>query len=379
MTSIDKLLTQIIDNDTTIHTISLKDSRILKGLAKSVSSSNFITENQGRLLIKIFRENADALSIDLNMLDYPTWSHSFRLVDKTKKLYILDSYIWIEYTFSSSINKVLSNLPIVIATWSNRLFSTPLSERNIVILVESLSKLGFELDDQIKMHYDTISSWSKDEIVNQYQLTTNPNANFQRHLVNDVTFNTCLNQNTINDRSIRYQYSVERNEKPTTLTEIIANRKQPKIWIDNQKYTINDIVQSLIELRRLPILFVFDAYQENDQLLQLTQIADALDLAGITSNIGIYFRFSNLEGKEFNNFIAQRQYNCMLDIDTKVAGVNSGKIPKFFINNEWTPMSVVSINTSLRYSKTAIYANRCDLIIAYTTTEPIIEMRAPWE
>ena len=385
MISIDKLLIQIIDQDNTVNSIPVKDLRILKGLAKSVSSSNFITENQGRLLIKIFRENSDKLEIDLVILDNPSWSKSFRIVDRTKKLYLNTIHnelkIYIEFAFSSSIMKEISALPIATYQWSNRIFYTYLTEKNIVVLVDKLSKLGFEIDEQLKSYYDTITSWSKQDIVDQYKLTTNPNLNFQNYLVNDVNFNTCINRNTVNDRSIRYQYFVEKDENPDTLTSIIANRKHQKLWIDSQKYTINDVVQSLVELRRLPILFVFDTYHEDAQHEQLKQISQALELAGIDTNIGIYFRFpNNPGGKLFNEFIAEKKYNCILDKDTKVAGVESGKIPKFFIKNKWVPMSVVSINNALKYSKTAIYAaNCCDLIIAYTVNEPIIETRTTWE
>ena len=41
-------------------------------------------------------------------------------------------------------------------------------------------------------------------------------------------------------------------------------------------------------------------------------------------------------------------------------------------------MSVISIGNPLRHSKTAVYANCCDLIIAYTDNEPIIESRNEW-
>jgi hypothetical protein len=82
---------------------------------------------------------------------------------------------------------------------------------------------------------------------------------------------------------------------------------------------------------------------------------------------------------EFNKFIADKQYNAQLDQSTKIVGVQNGKIPKFFLKNDWKPMSVISIGSSLKQTKTAVYANCCDLIISYSDSQPIIETRTLWE
>jgi hypothetical protein len=88
---------------------------------------------------------------------------------------------------------------------------------------------------------------------------------------------------------------------------------------------------------------------------------------------------SNEHGVEFNKFVGEHQYNCQLDNTTKIVGVQNGKIPKFFIKNDWKPMSVVAIGSSLKQTKTAVYASYSDLIISYSDTQPIIETRTLWE
>jgi hypothetical protein len=101
---------------------------------------------------------------------------------------------------------------------------------------------------------------------------------------------------------------------------------------------------------------------------------------GIYENIGIYFRLDNTDGgKEFNQYIANNSYNCQLDSTTKIVGVQSGKIPKFLLKTDWKPMSVISLGNQLRHSKTAVYANSCDLIISYSESEPIMETALKWE
>ena len=41
-------------------------------------------------------------------------------------------------------------------------------------------------------------------------------------------------------------------------------------------------------------------------------------------------------------------------------------------------MSVISIGNSIKQTKTAAYANCCDLVISYTDSQPLIETGNLW-
>lgn len=390
MTTIDNLLLKIVNStDPTIEeSIPLRDAKVLRSLATAVSGPLFITENQSRLLMKILKDQAKKLEkfeVEITeFLELPTWSHQFRKIDQVKKMYISTSnddtlLITIEFTFSAQIRKILTNLikktDNLVQSSSGKIYHADLSEHNIVTLIEALTPHGFEIDETLKNHYNTIKSWSENEVKNQFLISNIEHSNFQKQITADLGIETIIDENIINDRSVRYQYFTENPKKiGENLTEIIANRSKTKIWIDNTKYSLGNVVKSLVELRRLPVLFVFDGFSPVNQDNELKKVARALDENGIFDNVGIYFRLPNNPiGKEFNEFIAQRKYNCKLDSDTKVVGVQSGKIPKFFLSNSWKPMSIISINNTLRHSKTAVYANCCDLIISYTDKQPLME------
>ena len=390
MTTIDNLLLKIVSwtEPTLEEMIPSRDSKVLRSLSTAVSSTLFITENQSRLLMKILKENAKKMEIFENEinehLELPTWSRQFRQVTQVRKMYIgtvtdSDPLITIEFTFSSQIRKILSSLvkktDNLFQSASGKIYHADLSEHNIVTLVEALTPHGFDIEETLKNHYDTIKSWSKQEIHNQFYLTNITHTNFQKAITADLGIDTAITQNIINDRSVRYQYITDDvGTDHKNLTEFIANRKKTKIWIDNTKHSLSELVSSLIELRRLPALFVFDGFDVASQDNELKKLAFALDSNGIYSDVGVYFRLPNNPiGKEFNELISQRQYNCKLDNNTKIVGVQSGKIPKFFLKTDWKPMSVISINNTLRHSKTAVYANCCDLIISYTDKQPLTE------
>jgi hypothetical protein len=396
MMTIDQILLDIVNNtNPTVEEYLLKrDAKVLRSLASIISNTTFITENQGRLLLKIIRDNQEkipVLSEEMKQsLTTPIWSKLFRQIEVVKKLYILnqadtDPCISIEFTFSSPIRKTLQSLSKKVSNLTQlltgKIYTADLTEKNIVMLVEELEQYDFIVDERILTHYKTIKLWAAEEVQKQFLITNIVYPNFQKQITADLGIDTAIDESVIIDRSIRYQYYYEKSSKtPETLTEIIAARKTSKVWIDKNTYTVNQVIESLINLKRFPLLVVFDSYTPKKCLEELTILSENLKDFGIYDNVGIYFRLDNTDnGKEFNQYIANNSYNCQLDSATQVVGVQSGKIPKFLLRTDWKPMSVISLGAPLRHSKTAVYANCCDLIISYTDVEPIMETVLKWE
>jgi hypothetical protein len=396
MITIDQILLDIVNNtNPTVEEYLLKrDARVLRSLASIISNATFITENQGRLLLKIIRDNQEKipfLSEEIKQsLTTPIWSKLFRQIEIVKKLYILnqtdnDPCLTIEFTFSSPIRKTLQSLSKKVSNLTQltngKIYTADLTEKNIVALVEELEQYDFIVDEKILNHYKTIKLWEPNEVQKQFLITNIVYPNFQKQITADLGINTAIDENVIIDRSMRYQYYYENSNKtPETLTGIIAARKTSKVWVDQKKYTVNQIIESLINLKRFPLLVVFDSYTPKKCLEELINLSENLKDFGIYNKVGIYFRLDNNDnGKEFNQYIANNSYNCQLDSSTQVVGVQSGKIPKFLLKTDWKPMSVISLGAPLRHSKTAVYANCCDLIITYTDVEPIMETVLKWE
>jgi len=389
--NIDILLTNIVSNQTPKFEtlVSTRDARTLKSLANDVAHFHFITESQGNLILKILKENSKKLEPIINDMsvytDNPVWSHSFRYVKPVRKMSIVqefsDSYISIEFTFCSllrnTIQKVAQELDITLLA-SGKSYAAPLSEGNIVGLCDLLLPHNFEIDQEILDYYTTIKSWSKEGVTEQFHITSITNTNFQKHLTQEIGTNVALTDPIINDRSIRYQYLVSNSVPSNTLTANIANRQTVKVWVDSTQYTLTEVFKSLIELKRTPILVTFDPFNEN--IKDLEMLATALDNVNITNNVGIYFRLPNAKesGRLFNELISLRQYNAMLDDTTVIVGLESQKLPKFILKNNWKPMAVVTLNNILRSGKVAALASNCDLIISYFNREPIIQ-RHTWE
>ena len=396
MTTIDQLLINLVNNDLDKlkKIVPTRDSKVLLSLSKIVTSPTYITENQGRLILKIlnqYQESLEDIVSNLStILQTPTWSKAFRPIDKTKKLYITtfhdgSAMLTIEFAFSATIRKLLQGLSDTISgitqQTNGRIYFVDLTEHNVVTLVDILEKYEFEIDEKVKNYQKIIKSWSEQDVKDQFLLTNITHTNFQKAITADLGIETAIDQNVITDRSIRYQYFCEKSEKlPSTLTYQIANRKSTKIWISKKEIELENIFQSLSELKRFPVLVVFDTFDNKNCVEEMQNFSKCLEKNKIIDNVGIYFRLDNSEvGKQFNQIVAEKQYNCQLTDATKIVGVQSGKIPKFLLKSAWKPMSVISIGNPLRHSKTAVYANCCDLIISYTDNEPIVETRFVWE
>jgi hypothetical protein len=396
MKTIDQLLLRIVNHTrpTIEEQIVSRDAKVLRSLATSILSQKFITENQSKLLVKILKENSEKIQDFtediLEAIVEPSWSKTFRQIDQTKKLYISQStegvdLLSIELAFNSQIRKLLAGYSKKITGFvqnlNGKLYYAELTEKNIITLVDLLLPHDFDVDQKIMDFYNTIKSWSENEVRGQFLITTITHPNFQRQITADLGLETAIDKNIIADRRIRYQYFVEDiKNPPENLTEIIATRSSNRLWIDQTTCKLEDIFASLISLKRLPTLVIFDTYDAKKCSEDLKILSNSLEENGIFDQVGIYFRLPNSEaGIEFNKFIADKHYNCQLDQSTKIVAVQNGKIPKFFLKSDWKPMSVIAIGSSLKQTKTAVYANCCDLVISYTDSQPIIETRTLWE
>ena len=385
MIYLDTILLSVISRPDFDQIVIDKDAVVLRSLGNVLSSYTYITEKQSQLAIRILQQYKDVFDIDDSILLSPVWMYKFRVPEQSRKLYIKDDQlIMIEFTYSSQIKKELyklsSKLDQLLQIDAHKLYSVSLTESNIELLVEHLSPLGFNISDQLQDFYSTIKSWDGTDSINQYKLDTITHGNFQKQIAIDLGIDTPLNSNLIADRSKRYQYYI--NDKPLddSLTTQIAFRSETKIWVNSNNYTLTDVFKSLVELKRLPVLVVFSSNDSKKSLKELVELSDAVRVCNIDDAVGIYFRMSNSEdlGKKFNQLISDNNYNNRLSNLTSVVGIQSTKIPKFIIKNDWKPMSVVSINTVLSNSKTAVYTNCCDLIVNYSAQEPLI-MRKSWE
>lgn len=391
MLTIDEILLKIVNSSSPKieELLSKNDCKILRSLSTSITSNLFITENQSKLLVKILRENLKKIPDFSEEIDEAIknnfWSHHFRQIEQKRKFYIgkneeQELVLLLEFTFNSQIRKILQNLSKNIEGMrqknSGKMYEAAYTEKNIVVLIEALINFNFDTDQKITDHYNTIKSWSKSDFADQFSIDKLKNKFIGIDAFEDLDNRLETDIDFLLDRRLRYQYNIEEPDiSSNSIKNRISSRKNVRIWIDKNSYSLEDVLKSLVELKRIPTMIVFDNTSEDKTLKNMEFLEKSLEKLNLEKNVGVYFRLPNNDiGGKFNKIIASKQYNKRLDDNTEIVVVQSGKIPKFLLSTTWRPMSVIVLDSvmGMRHGKTAIYTNCCDLIVEYAD-EPAIK------
>lgn len=377
MKTVDKFLLEL-QNKNYLDQINLRDRRILVSLGNQLKSGNFLTENQAKLLIKILNENKTILgSIDNTIEEILTlslWSKPFRLIEKVRKISLGTkdpSFFHIEFTFNKAIKSAITNLlssqKIERVQHTGKIISIPLTELNLYHVLTTLKKYNFQIDQTLINFYNDIDRIIKNPEI--YKLNYKENKSLVTAIEKDLTSDFIDDQILITDRRIRYQFDVDYN-LDSSLTSLIAARKKNKIWIENQKQELSNICLSLLDLHRFPVLFVLDKHNPEQTFLNLQLIYQVMK--NLNKTLNVYFRLNNNTGKNFNNFISDYKLNGFLNKHTDSIILDNSHLPKFLFRTDWKPASVISFTNNLRNNKLSAYSNFVDLIVYYTSTQPII-------
>ena len=145
------------------------------------------------------------------------------------------------------------------------------------------------------------------------------------------------------------------------LTASLAKRKTNKVVIKPTSHNINNVISSLNDLNRYPLLVILN---ENDALDKLNILHNSLKYIFNSEDMSVMFRLDNNTGAEFNLFVKEQKLNNLVAKNTKVVYINSNKVPKPLINSGWKPYT--SLRFDAEYFKQAgKYVEGLDLNIEY--------------
>lgn len=382
MITVDHFLLSIQKNLANISNIALKDLRILNSLSKQLSQGIFLTENQSKLLIKILNSNKSSLEkIDSDptpVLKNIFWSQPFRMIQKVRKIYLNNDVpvqIVVEFTYDKEIKARLLSLSKKIfggVSLKEKSYAITLTEKNIYLLVKEFFDLDFEIDERILDFYHEIEKVI-DTSSNNFEIFHLADEKLKKIVDDDVGGVTLDNLKLLHDRKIRYQYQISEKLPENSLENAIAQRKGNKIFIDSKKFSLDSVIEALKNLKRFPLLYVFEGHDAKNDKKMLEMVKSSLTNNNISCNTGIYYRFDkDNNGSEFNSEIAQLGYNKKLDESTDVVGIANNKVPKFMIKMQWKPQSIITFTNAFRNNKSSAYFSDVDLIIYYGSKQPVI-------
>lgn len=382
MQTIDGVLPHLNQNIKLIEPlIPKKDKRIIVSLAKQLQSGVFLTENQGKLLVKILNENISVVQPLLQnikqTLSSNTWSKEFRVIQKVRKISIdplSPDRFFVEFNFNTRLkDKLVKNYALIEGQVSTKgtINYFLLTENNIFLLVSLFINDGFEIDEKIMDFYRNIVE-IKTSTKSPFDIFSTSNEKLKKAATEDVKILTRENLLLLQDRKIRYQYEISEQIEKKTLTEKIAHRANRRIYINPQEIPFVELVRSLVELNRFPLMLVFEGSSSEKDKNVLTLIENAVSELALTRDIGVYFRYDKeADSAGFNQEIAKLSYNKNLSDTTVIAGITNTKLPKFMIKTGWKPQTVVTFTNSFRANRTSVYCTDVDLVVYYTGTQPL--------
>ena len=101
---------------------------------------------------------------------------------------------------------------------------------------------------------------------------------------------------------------------------------------------------------------------------------NVVSMLNLGNEVGIYFRYDKEnDSANFNQEVALLGYNKNLGDSTVIAGISNNKLPKFMLKSGWKPQTVISFTNSFRANKASVYCMDVDLVIYYTSTQPLDE------
>lgn len=370
------------------------DYALMFSFAKQIARSIPFTDKQCELaktkityykdeLIKNDYEVNDLtqLRMPLRSIDRSRW---VRIVEKINdpKLTIEDNGPWIALRFIfqkkliGGIERIQSSLDEKIYDKEKKIHYFSLNENSVYEILSSFNEQNnFEVDQQLTDYYEKILKMKNDK--EQY-VPGIYNFKLKNLSLKGVEYAvSTIGEPDINNLCYYYdqrerlglehfdEEDIYQSVKSLTpLTKKIVNRKQDNILVNKKEYTRENLVESVLELYRFPLLIILNDETCHDELLQFYKAFNGIIP---DESCSVLFRLDNTgEGKYFNQAVKQYNLNNPVDNNTKIVYINN-KLPKPLLKTSWAPISAITNYSGKTYGsdKLEAYLNDIDLVIHY--------------
>jgi len=249
------------------------------------------------------------------------------------------------------------------------------NEHNAFAVVKNFKNNNFEIQPELLTYYNKVEIMNnneEDHIPGIYSFKlknlTDKAINF---MVSSIGKPSKENLAIYNDRKEQlglYHFEQEELENSlnalTVLSKKIVTRKLYTVLISPEKYPIERVIESLLELNRFPLLVILP----NDNSLDgLIAVHSGLTNIFFNEDISVLFRVDNDTGRNFNEYIKTNKLNNPIDSNTKVVYINTNKFPKPLLKSNWIPSAVLTIGSQRMNTKVNDYISPMDLVIHYDT------------
>ena len=334
------------------------DSKLISSFYDQITRGSGLTEKQGALAVKILKRHSNALTNTIckdvtPFLENPIYKLSIRKLNNEKKLSITpdDTYgqnIRAVFPFNeelvASIRKYKEDSNTN-AFWNKeeKCWIFPLSESAIMFL-SSLE--GFDTDNTFQNYISQIKE-IRDNLENYFPILVMEEGkpvlkNCHRNCpqlvstgILEAVFEARLRGVSIWDEEIDTYIE---NDVDSITRDFLKTSPDSKFLVNSDNHSMS--VMSTIIKNLSPTIAVIPGGAE---LTKLSQAVEFFYNCGISNEqMSVMFRLDSADGKEFNCFVKDNQYNAPITEDTKVVFVSS-KLPKPVVKSGIKFNSVVNM------------------------------------
>jgi len=374
--------------------IEKNDQNILSSLGRQTFRGIALTDKQHALLkeklipYKTQFENNGIFTLEetLDITKYP-----IREIDRTKSIEIVQDdgiKIKVKFPFNKRLISLIDKLRCIQGNnydQASKTHTIPYTDKNFFDICELTKLKNFDMSEESKKLYKDLLYMKE---------------NAKDFLPGIYTFKL----KNLNDKAIEYAFSTigeptkdnlplyaDRKEqlglhhfdetdlnisldKLTVLTKKIIQRNNNEVFINSNKYNMNDIASSILELHRFPMLVVLPTQDPLGHMLKVYK-----SFNGIISNdrFATMFRLDNKSEYEisFNQAVKDYGLNNKLDNQTKIVYISKDKLPKTLLSADWTPDSALLLESHSTTGNLKSYLSNFDLVIHYDTGQSAFAQR----
>jgi hypothetical protein len=358
--------------------IESSDATIMHSVARQVFKGTALTDRQFALMkekLQTYRDQFIALEYNFDVA-VDALRQPLRHIDRSKYIKLVDypddiiyqsnsksKFIKVRFPFKKTdimlINEINNTEDYYHSKGSHEHYFA-LTESNLEKIGDRFFQKDYTVDDNLKEIYYKIKS-----------IRNTPN-NFLPYVedgkiknVKDSVLKVIdseIDNDTLKlyDRRFRYCLdNIDINFPINSLEEKIASRKSLEYLSKPSLESVDQILLSLYNLDRFPMLVVLENHQCEEQLYETVNFFR--DLIP-TSQQSVLFRQE--EGDSgFNQLIKDRKLNNWVDKNTKIVYINNNSLPKILLETDWKPICAYEYNSNNNRNVQCYIKNNCDLIV----------------
>ncbi len=377
-----------------------RDKQIIIDIAKKVYKGYALTDRQyevvKRILLNRYSSQFKLRNIDIQN-SVNTLRQKLRVLDRTRYIriekgsdyvdpiwsgYMPKKVVVVRFPFNMPLTKLVQDIrktfPDLITRYYNQRLKDrylfPFNERVIYKLVDRLKTRMTEIDPVLLEIYKKIDAIAKNPSdyvpgIYDYKFSNIDKAVTKKYtdLFGEPTqenlFKFWDRKEHMGIKNIDQNELTQSSKDLTVLTKKILQRSQPFINLDTTKWQLEQMVETLLELDRFPLLVVLP-HNDFKSLELLIRMHNLLKNVIAPEDVSVMHRRKNgtSSGKDYNEYIHTQKINNTLANNTKIVYITNKKVPKPLVKSDWRPSTVVCMDDSRSYTKVDSFMHEFDLV-----------------